>query len=261
MNRILFVIVLFFADHVCAQTIAEEGIIEMKMEIHRPDDAAPTGANDNAANPWSDMEMKAKMQFKEGKSKMQIDMGFSKSEVFYHGDTKTTTTLFQAMGRKMGFYSTDADVKKMIDANDSANQFRYNPDKEDIMIEYLSETKKIAGYTCYKANIRYMNRQGEEMQQIVWYTPDFMIGERFRMSSIMRMGAVPGLKKLKGFPMEYEMTRNNGITINYLVTKVDLTTKIDDATFVIPSGYDIKPMSEMNREGGRGFFMGRERDE
>lgn len=261
MRHLFLAIFLLLCSNSFSQIIAEEGIIEMKIDIHRPDDAAPSGNNESAANPWSDLEMKAKMQFKEDKSKMQMDMGFSKSEVFYDGVTKTTTTLFQAMGRKMGFYSTDADVKKMMDSNDSANRFRYNPDKQDIMIEYLSDSKKIAGYTCYKANIRYMNRQGEEINQLVWYTPDFMIGERFRMSSLMRMGAVPGLQKLKGFPMEYEMTRNNGMTINYQVTKVDLSAKIEDATFVIPSGYDIKPMSEMNREGGRGFFMGRERDE
>ena len=112
MRHLLLATFLLFCFRSYSQTIAEEGIIEMKMEIHRPDDAAPTGSNDNAANPWSDLEMKSKMQFKEGKSRMQIDMGFSKSEIFYHGDTKTTTTLFQAMGRKMGFYSTDADVKK-----------------------------------------------------------------------------------------------------------------------------------------------------
>ena len=257
MLRSLNIILLCLFLHISySQTIANEGLIEMKFETKRQDDSAPTGNTEPNNNRWGDFEMKGEMFFKDGKSKMQIDMGFSNSEVYYDGDTKKTTTLFQMMGKKMGFYTTEEEVKKVMDANDSSNQFRFNPNNTDMMIEYLSDTKTIAGFACKKANIRYMNRKGEEMQQIVWYCPDFIVGERFRMSSFMRIASVPGMQKLKGFPMEYEMTRTNGMTINYVVTKVDLNKKVEDATFVIPSGYDIKPMSEFSRDGGR-MFMGR----
>ena len=77
------------------------------------------------------------------------------------------------------------------------------------------------------------------------------------MNDLMRMANIPGLEKIKGFPMEFELTRPNGATIHYTVTKLDLTDKVDDKTFAIPKDYDIKPMSEM-RQGGPGmrFRMG-----
>ncbi|MFY7839594.1 MAG: hypothetical protein ACOVP7_04930, partial [Lacibacter sp.] len=66
---------------------------------------------------------------------------------------------------------------------------------------------------------------------------------------------IPGLEKLKGFPMEFDLTRQNGAKVHYQVTKVDLTAKVDDKTFIIPKDYDIKSMSEMNQGGGRNGFQ------
>jgi GLPGLI family protein len=260
MKKILIVLICFSPLHeMYAQKIAEKGIIEMKIETKRPEDETPTG-NQEGGNimRWGDLEMKGKMYFKDSMSKMMIDMGFSNSQIYYNAGTKTTTTLFQAMGKKMGFYSTDEEVRKAIETNDSTGMFRMPQQNDDVMIEYLNDEKKIAGYPCKKANIRYINKQGEEMQQTVWYSPDFMVGTRFRMSSMMRMASVPGMQKLKGFPMEYELKRNNGMTVFYMVTKVDLNVDIKDNEFVIPSGYDIKPMSDMMKEGGRGFMIRQE---
>jgi outer membrane lipoprotein-sorting protein len=67
-----------------------------------------------------------------------------------------------------------------------------------------------------------------------------------------------GMDQVNGFPMEYEMQRPNGMKIHMTVTKVQLDAAIDDKTFEIPKGYDIKPMSEMGGPGGGGriFRMG-----
>ena len=109
---------------------------------------------------------------------------------------------------------------------------------------------------CKKALIRYKDRRGQEVQQEVWYSPEFIFGEGFQIRDVMRMANVPGLDKLKGFPMEFQLTRQNGAKVHYQVTKVDLNAKVDDKTFIIPKDYDIKPMSEMNRGGnGRGGFQ------
>jgi GLPGLI family protein len=258
-SRLFFLLAFFSLNNIYAQTISDQGIIEMKIETKRPEEETPNGNQDGANTMrWGDMEMKGKMYFKDSLSKMNIDMGFSSSQIFYNSATKTTTTLFQAMGKKMGFYSTDEEVKKAVESGDSSGVFRMPTANSDVMIEYLSDEKKIAGYMCKKANIRYSNRNGEEMQQMIWYCPDFMLGNRFRMSSMMRMATVPGMQKLKGFPMEYEIKRNNGMTIFYTVTKIDLSANINEKEFIIPPGYDIKPMREMMRDGGRGFFGGRE---
>jgi hypothetical protein len=46
--------------------------------------------------------------------------------------------------------------------------------------------------------------------------------------------------------------------VHMLVMKVQLEATIEDKTFDIPKGYDIKPMSEMAGPGGGGrmFRMG-----
>ncbi len=43
--------------------------------------------------------------------------------------------------------------------------------------------------------------------------------------------------------------------VHMVVTKVQLDASIDDKTFEIPKGYDIKPMSEMTGPGGGGRMM------
>jgi hypothetical protein len=142
----------------------------------------------------------------------------------------------------------------MMSGSDTGRQ-RMQPFNPEVMIEYLGDTKQIAGMTCYKANIRYKNRRGEEQQQLLWYSPDFVMGDGFRFNEMMRMGMIPGLQKLKGFPMEFETKRPNGSVVHYQVTKVDLNPRIDEKVFLIPKDYDIKPMSEMNQGGGRGQMM------
>jgi hypothetical protein len=126
-------------------------------------------------------------------------------------------------------------------------------------ITYTEESKKIAGLVCKKAIIKSKDRQGVMNETAVWYCPDFVMGEGFTMNSqgggrMMNFNPT-GMDKIKGFPMEYEITRQNGMKIHMTVTKVQLDADIADKTFEIPKGYDIKPASEMqNFGGGRGGF-------
>jgi len=108
-----------------------------------------------------------------------------------------------------------------------------HPFTPEVFIEYLNDTKKIAGLDCKKAIIRYTTRRGEDMAQEVWYSPDFKMDENIQMGEVLRMANVPGLQKLKGFPMEFLMKRPNGSTSHYMVTKVDLKAKVDDKVFAI----------------------------
>lgn len=240
-----------------AQQVVNEAIIQMNIETTNPNDAG-AGPSVNAEGEgrmmirMGDGEIKSKLFFKNGMTKLESDMGMGTNQVIVDSKTKTTTTLFEAMGRKMGFYTTEDDMKRMMSGPDSGRQQRTQQFTQEVFIEYLNETKKIAGMVCNKAIIRYKDRKNEEVQQIVWYSPEFILGEGFKIRDIMRMANVPGLNKLKGFPMEFELVRQNGSKVNYQVTKVDLNAKVDDKTFLIPKDYDIKPMSEMNRGGRNG---------
>jgi len=243
-----------------AQQVVNEAIIQMKTETTNPNaDGAPPVSNDGEGRVTvriGDGEIKSKMYFKNGMTKIESDMGMGTNQVIIDSKEKKTTTLFEAMGRKMGFYTTEADMQRMMagggTGGDSTRQQRipqaFTP---EVFIEYLSDVKKIAGLECKKALIRYKDRRGQEVQQEVWYSPDFVFGEGFRIRDVMRMANVPGLEKLKGFPMEFELVRQNGAKVHYQVTKVDLNAKVDDKTFIVPKDYDVKPMSEMNQGGGR----------
>ena len=256
MKRIpMLAVVFFFAAVVSAQQVVNEAVIQMKIETTPGNDAPPSNAPEGAmVMRFGEGEMKSKLWFKNGMTKIESDMGMGTSQVIYDSKTKTTTTLFEAMGRKMGFYMTDSAMQKMMSSADTGRQ-RMQPFNPEVMIEYLSDSKQVAGMTCYKANIRYKNRRGEEQQQLVWYTPDFVMGDGFRFNDLMRMAMIPGLQKLKGFPVEFESKRPNGSSVHYQVTKVDLNPKIDDKVFLIPKDYDVKPMSEMSQGGGRGQMI------
>jgi GLPGLI family protein len=245
-----------------AQQVINEAVIQMKTETTNPNsDGAPPVANDGEGRMTvriGDGEIKSKMYFKNGMTKVESDMGMGTNQVIIDSKEKKTTTLFEAMGRKMGFYTSEAEMQRMMASADSGRpqQQRVQQFTPEVFIEYLSETKKIAGMECRKALIRYKDRRGQEVQQEVWYSPEFVFGEGFQIRDVMRMANVPGLDKLKGFPMEFQLTRQNGAKVHYQVTKVDLNAKVDDKTFIIPKDYDIKPMSEMNRGGnGRGGFQ------
>jgi GLPGLI family protein len=251
--------VLFTINASMAQQVVNEAVIQMKIETTNPNsDGAPPVSNDGEGRVMvrmGDGEMKSKMYFKNGMTKVETDMGMGLNQVIIDSKEKKTTTLFEAMGRKMGFYTTEGDMQRMMAGADSGRQQRVQqPFAPEVFVEYLSETKKIAGMECKKALLRYKDRKGEEVQQEVWYSPEFILGEGFKIRDVMRMANVPGLEKIKGFPMEFQLTRQNGAKVHYQVSKVELNAKVDDKVFLIPKDYDVKPMSEMNRGGnGRGF--------
>jgi hypothetical protein len=236
-----------------AQEVINEAVLQIKIETAEGD--SPAGAPVPSAGGEGQVmirigegEMKSKLFLKNGMSRVETDLGAGISTLLYDSKTKITTTLFEIMGKKMGFYTTDEEMEKMMVRRDSGKQ-QIQIYKPEVMIEYLADVKTIAGMVCKKANIRYKNRKGEEAEQIVWYSPDFKLGDGFRLRDIMRMVNVPGLDKLKGFPMEFETTRQNGSKVHFTVTKIDLQAKIDDKLFLVPKDYDVKPMSEMG--GGR----------
>ncbi len=260
------IVLLLMTTFANAQQVVNEAILQMKIETTNPNNDNGNAVNSDGEGRvmirMGDGEVKSKMYFKNGMTKIESDMGMGTNQIIIDSKEKKTTTLFEAMGRKMGFYTTEADMQRMMTAGADSNRQRFQQMQQytpEVFIEYLSDVKKIAGMECKKALIRYKDRRGQEVQQEVWYSPDFVMGEGFRIRDVMRMANVPGLEKLKGFPMEFELTRQNGAKVHYQVTKVDLTAKVDDKTFVVPKDYDVKPMSEMN-QGGRGgnfqFRMG-----
>jgi GLPGLI family protein len=259
--HILSLLILSFFNAFSQDQIPNTAIIQLTVETITPDENALQMQSDNQFSMRiMNGEIKSTIWVKDDKTKTEADMGMGKSMIYFDGKTKTTTTLFEMMGRKMGFYTNEEEMKRLMNSQDSGRVQRRVTSTEDIQIEYLSETKTIAGKTCKKAIIHYKNRNLEDQQQEVWYYPDYKLSKEISLNTLIRAVFVPGINKLKGFPMEMEMKRSNGITTRFTVTKIETGVAIEDASFNIPTGYDLKPMSEMN-QGGRGRIQFRVENE
>jgi GLPGLI family protein len=250
--------------------IVDKAIIKMKTEITFPENMGGNspGEGDRVMmmGGAGGMEANTTMYYRGDFSKVESTSDFGNNIVITDRKNKKTTTLTEAMGRKVGFYSTEEDELAMRSRMDSARNARRDslekagipitrPAKPEI--EYTNETKKIAGYTCKKAIIKSKNQRGEVNSTIVWYSPDFKMAEGFSFGGgsggrgMMSMAGVNGLDQIEGFPMEYQIERTNGMKMHMTVTKVQLDAAIEDKVFEIPKGYDIKPMKDMQGGDGR----------
>lgn len=272
MRYALAFIAICLASQLQAQKVVDKAIIKMKTEIVFPENFNPGGGGGpdggNTMQMPRDMENSSTIWYKGDMTKMENSSDFGTQQVYIDRKEKKTTTLMEMMGRKMGFYSTDADNEAMQKRMDSARNARRDSlekmglsfARNEPEIVYTEESKKIAGFTCKKAIIKVKGQNGQVNETTVWYTPDFKMAENYAGSGstggggMRMMGMAPqGMDKLNGFPMEYEFSRQNGMKVHMVVTKVQLDAEIDDKTFVIPKGYDIKPMSEMGGPNGGGM--------
>lgn len=268
---------LAFAMQLQAQKVVDKAIIKMKTETTLPENFNPGGGDGGGGGGFQmprEIEASTTVWYKGKFTKMENQSDFGTSQTIIDRDAKKTTTLMEAMGRKMGWYSTEADQEAMEKRMDSARAVRRDSleklglsfARNEPEVTVGTETKTIAGFTCKKAIIKTKGQNGQVSETVVWFTPDFKMGEGYTLNSnsggggMMRMmGMTPqGLDKIQGFPMEYEIVRQNGMRIHMVVTKVQLDADIADKTFEIPKGYDIKPISEMGGPGGGGnrFRMG-----
>jgi GLPGLI family protein len=268
-SLLLVILSLSFLSLSAQVKIVEKAVIKMKTEITFPENmgGSSPGEGDRVMmiGGAGGMEANTTMYYRGDFSKVESTSDFGNNIIITDRKNKKTTTLTEAMGRKVGFYSTDEDEQAMRFRMDSARNVRRDslekagipiarPAKPEI--EYIEETKKIAGYTCKKAIIKSKNQRGEVNTAIVWYCPDFKMAEGFTFGGgggrgVIALAGMNGLDQIEGFPMEYQVERNNGMKIHIIITKVQLDPVIEDKTFDIPKGYDIKPIKEMQGSDGR----------
>ncbi|MCX7697712.1 MAG: hypothetical protein N2Z72_08500 [Bacteroidales bacterium] len=100
-------------------------------------------------------------------------------------------------------------------------------------INYLDETKQIAGMVAHKAEYIVKDEYGEDKTYVVYYN-ESIAGPEYNF-----LNNFPGLK---GFPMEYTYETEEGkvtFTVTEIITK---KVKIKETDFLIPS--DFKQISE-----------------
>lgn len=157
------------------------------------------------------------MLIKDENVKIEQQSPMGGSTVIINSKTKTVTTLFNMMGKKVGIEMNDEEIER-----EKAKEL--SPE-----IEYLDETKKIAGYSCKKAIIKSGNDEFT-----VYYT-----------NEIQNQKLHQTYKGLDGFLMEYEVSQQ-GMGMIMSVTEIE-KKKIAKNEFEIPAEYDLMTKDEFNK--------------
>ena len=175
--------------------------------------------------------MEMKTIFKNGKIRSEWNSAFGSSVTVTDGKGGYTTLMDQ-MGQKIFMKGKVDDAKKKEDK------------LKDPKINYVSETKSIAGYECKKAIIETETGKGESVKSTVWFTDKFAPIE----SGGGRGMQFPGLK---GVPLEFEMPQGP-MTIKVTASNVS-TTSVSDSKFEVSTeGYtEMSPEDMMKSMGGQ----------
>lgn len=265
--------------------VVEKAIVKVKTEMTFPEnfgnDRGSGGGGGGGGEMVTmsmprDMETNTTMYYTPDFMKVESMSDFGNNVVITDRKNKKTTTLIEAMGRKTGFFSTDADMEAMKAKTDSMRQLRrdslqamgltFKDNKPELV--YSDETKKISGVVCKKVTIISKGQNGAVSENIIWYNPEFKMaatstaagntggfGGGGRGGMMSMAGGIQGLELIEGFPMEYEMVRGNGFKVHMTVLKVQPDANIDEKIFEIPKGFDLKPMSSMQGGSGEGMRM------
>lgn len=222
---------------------------------------------------FGDGETKSTTYIKNDLIKTNYKSESFKGSMYRNNATKMTTTIFEIMGNKQGFYSSDNDQAEMAKRMDSMMKERAKTDtnmktrtrsvKFTSAIEYLNDTKKIAGYNCKKALI-ITDKLLSKDTFAVWYTPDVKfanVSSTGGTSGFGNLGGAAGnipFDKIDGFVMMYERNMPRGRKMEVRVTKIETDKEIADKEFEIPKDVEIKSMKEMTGSGGGGFRIQRQ---
>ncbi|CAG5083583.1 DUF4412 domain-containing protein [Parvicella tangerina] len=134
--------------------------------------------------------------------------------------TGVTTVLMDLMGKKIALTTEDVEEDEKVEP----------------VIEYLEETKTIAGYECSKA-VYTIQKNGAEAVFEVFYTSE------------LPSEANTQFKGIEGFPMEY-VIESQGMVITYSAIEVK-EEKVSKSLGKVPDGYEHMTYEEfMEMMGG-----------
>lgn len=161
MKKILSIIALFSSGMLMAQPkIVKSAIVKMKTEMTFPENFSPGGDRGGPGGGGGgegmsftmprDMETTTTMYYTPEFMKTESMSDFGNNVVIVDRVNKKTTTLIEAMGRKTGFFSTDADAEAQRARMDSMRALRrdslaalglsFRDNKPELI--YSDETKK-----------------------------------------------------------------------------------------------------------------------
>jgi len=205
----------------------KEGYIlyDMKLEGLPPEQAAMIG------------DMETKVTFKNEKSLTEMtSMMFTNQTLT---DEKGMTMLMEQMGNKIAVQQTKAEMEK--------EEAKSKDKPSDPKIEYIAESRTIAGYECKKAIITTISGKDKKEEKVeMWYCDKFENPNKDgkgRGQSIM--------KGLKGIPFEYSGGQG-GMKFKMIAKEVSVDPISDSKFNLSTEGYKMMTMDELKTmQGGR----------
>jgi len=172
------------------------------------------------------------MYIGDGFSKNVLFTGMGKQTVIYDIKAKSRTAMMDMMGQQFAIESSAEEIQ---------DEFNQMPDAE---VEFVDETKEIAGYQCEKILIKFKNADGETASEnIAWYTKELAVSPDLNFD-------MKYFKDIQGVLMEYQMDMNNGTFMKFTAVEVD-KKKISKKEFIVPENYKKVSREElMNSLGG-----------
>lgn len=194
-----------------------EGIIEYK--------AAPV-------NPKSSLSMmfpdKMTVKFKNDYTLAELDAGVGAMHIAFLSDPnkRTFTNMVSFLDKKAA----------VLDSSAIRTRNYYLP---DYTVTETKETKKIAGYTCKKAILKFADKS-PDME--VWYTNELQVNQPNWSNAFY---------KIDGVLMDYRL-RKFGLELHFTANSV-MPAKIDSTVFTIPADYKMISEDELD-QSLQGFF-------
>ncbi len=279
MKRIITLLFLAASTAVYAQPkLLTQATVTTKTTIVAPDGdetqvqdmrTADGGGEVRVMRFGGDGETKTTTWLKNDLTKTFSESEMGRTTVIRDNSKKLTTTIMEMMGKKLGFYATDADQAEMRKRMDSMMQGRGGQNvafgrgsnsSAVFSITYIDESKKIVGYDCKKALVIGTRSNGRSDTTTVWYCPDFKLqnlpstgGSAAGFGGFNVTAGANGMEELNGFPMQYERNMNRGRKMTVQVTKLVIDKDIADKEFEIAKDIEIKPMKDMQNSGGPGM--------
>jgi GLPGLI family protein len=151
------------------------------------------------------------------KTRIEQNTGMGENITIMDTDKKEGVVLMNMMGNKWAIKMSKEDIEEK------------EGDAEEPQFKYLKETKKIAGYTCKKAEMWIEGEEDDVMT--VYYT------------EAIQNTANSNFKGLKGFPLEYQIAKQ-GMVMSMVANTVKKET-VAASLFEVPDGYEEKTMEEL----------------
>ncbi len=160
-------------------------------------------------------------------AKTEITVSSMKQTQIIDGENKMVYSLFDMMGQKFYTKTTEEQLDEEMETSSEPK------------IEFVNETKEIAGYTCKKAVVT-DEQGGSKTSYIVYYAPE--------LGSQALNFDNPLFKDIDGLLMEFEI-QEGGMKMKFEAIEVE-KKNVSDKEFEIPEDYQEKTPDELRQNFG-----------